>query len=295
MPDLGRPAIPGVRALSIREVQTAIDRIRERFANVDALLATTTAQSGQSTLVVSQANASISNLQRQLSALVSRVDALSTDTETQTFVADTAIEKYDPVLMSSLTGVSPAVPGDGLARYGVIGVATEAASPGANVVVRLRGVLQITTAVFEPGGPIYVGLDGLTQYPEYVGVAIPVGVAVSVDRIEVAPGWPALQYPGVYSEFETFLPATWGLVRDAVELSSLLLSLGQGIVVKTGASAVVSRTLVAGSNITIANPDGVDGNPVIASTASGGGDSVLYDSTGRALLTADGRALLVGD
>lgn len=49
-----------------------------------------------------------------------------------------------------------------------------------------------------------------------------------------------------------------------------LLGLADGFVaVSTG--VLVSRTLVAGANITITNPTGAGGAPVIASTASGGG------------------------
>ncbi len=49
-----------------------------------------------------------------------------------------------------------------------------------------------------------------------------------------------------------------------------LLGLADGFVaVSTG--TLVSRTLVAGANITITNPTGAGGAPVIASTTSGGG------------------------
>lgn len=48
--------------------------------------------------------------------------------------------------------------------------------------------------------------------------------------------------------------------------------------------------LQAGANITISNPDG-RGAVVIASTAEGGGDDVLYDNEGRAGLASDGGAI----
>lgn len=64
-----------------------------------------------------------------------------------------------------------------------------------------------------------------------------------------------------------------------------------GIVIRSG-SNLITRTLEAGSNVTIENGDGVDGNMVISST--GGGDVVLYDNFGQAMLTGEGQALLVG-
>jgi hypothetical protein len=70
-----------------------------------------------------------------------------------------------------------------------------------------------------------------------------------------------------------------------------LMAGADGIVVHSGTS-LIARSLTAGANITITYPDGVAGNPVIASTASGGGDSVLYDDTGRAILTDTGHVIL---
>lgn len=263
---LGQPAIPGVRTLALRDVQGAIDRIRERFTAVESQVATTTAQAGQTTLTLGQSNASISNLQRQVSALVTRLDALPTPTDRlETFIAAAAITQYDPVYVTTAGYVSPASATEINAAYGVIGVATTGAALGGNVVVRKSGTMQIAGAVFEPGGPVYLGLDGLTQFPDYVGVAIPVGVAVGTDQLDVTPGWPALQYPGVYSEFETFLPATWGLVRNAVELTDDFNSAANGIVAKTGFGDVSTRTLQQpAAGVTITNPAGIAGDPTFA-------------------------------
>ena len=265
---LGAPAIPGVRALQLRDVQVAIDRIRERFLAVESQLTTTAAQAGQSTLTLGQSNASISNLQRQLSALVSRVDAIGAPTDKlETFTAAAAIEQYDPVYVTTAGFVSPARPTEPDAIYGVIGVATIAAALGASVVVRKSGTMQIAGAAFQAGGPVYAGLDGLTQFPDYVNVAVPVGVAVGTDQLDVTPGWPALQYPGVYSEFETSLPATWGLVRDAVQLTDDFNAAASGIVVKTGFDDVSTRTLQQpAAGITITNPAGTGGDPTFALT-----------------------------
>jgi hypothetical protein len=47
-----------------------------------------------------------------------------------------------------------------------------------------------------------------------------------------------------------------------------------GIIARTGAGTVAGRTLTAGTGISITNGDGVSGNPVITSTASGGVTSI---------------------
>jgi hypothetical protein len=294
MATLGKPPITTPRQLDLQQLAAVVGNIRQRFEALEALLNTTSQQAGRSSVLAGQSNATISNLQRQISALQSTVDDLGAGSDLETLRADTNIDIFAAVYPSTDGGVSQVSPGDPVAVYAVSGIATTSATAGSSVIIRKRGVLQVSGAVYEPGGPVYVGLDGLTQVPDYLNVAIPIGVAVSADEVDINPGWPALQYPGMYSGYEFFLPATWGLVRDAVELANDVIAAANGILVKTGTGAVVSRTLVAGSNITIANPDGVDGNPVIASTASGGGDSIIYDHTGRAMLTGDGKAFLVG-
>jgi len=292
---LGKPPISTPRTLELRVVAQAVENIRQRIEAIEGVSATTAAQAGETTLRAGQQNISISALRAQLVALAARVDALTTaDPELETFRAGSAITIGTAVYPSGDGVVSQVDPSDPVKVYAVLGVATQTVVEGANIVVRKAGVMQIIGAVFEPGGPVYVGVDGLTQFPDYINLAIPVGVATSTDEIDVRPGWPALQHPGVYSEYETFLPATWGLVRDAVTLAQDFNSAGNGLVVKTGPDDVTTRTLQAGANITITNPDGVNGDPVISSTATGGGDSVIYDHTGRAMLTGDGRAFLVG-
>jgi hypothetical protein len=82
---------------------------------------------------------------------------------------------------------------------------------------------------------------------------------------------------------------TTALGGTALAALQVLMAGGDGIVVHSGTSLIV-RSLEAGDNVTITFPDGVDGNPVISSA---GGDSVLYDGEGRAMLTGDGHAILV--
>lgn len=261
----GKPAINPVKVLELTGVAAAISAARQRLEALEKEVNSISLQAGQSSLSASQSSASISDLQSQISVLRSRVDALSTDTDVQVFRADRPIQVNTAVYASSDGGVSQVSPGDPVAIYGVIGVAVGSAVTGANVSVRLRGTMQIVSAVFEPGGPVYVGVDGLTQFPDYINVAVPVGVAAGTDRLDVMPGWPALQSPGVYSEYETFLPATWGLVRDAVSLAADFNAASNGIVVRTGVDDITTRTLTApAAGLTIGNASGASGNPTFA-------------------------------
>lgn len=264
---LGKPNIDTPRALELRVVAQAIGNIRQRIEAVEALSTITAAQAGETTLRAGQQNISITALRAQLVALAARVDALTAvDAELETFRAGSAITIGTAVYPSGDGVVSQVDPGDPLKVYAVLGVATQTVVEGASVVVRKAGVMQITGAVFEVGGPVFVGVAGLTQFPDYINLAIPVGVATSTDEMDVQPGWPALQYPGVYSDYETFLPATWGLVRDAVTLAQDFNAAGNGIVVRTGPDDVTTRTLQAGGNLVVEDGDGVNDNPLIYDT-----------------------------
>lgn len=81
------------------------------------------------------------------------------------------------------------------------------------------------------------------------------------------------------------------LTKRVVTIENWFLGDDPGIVVWLG-SSLGTRVLEAGDNITITNPNGQLGNPVISSEG-GGGDNVLYDNTGRAMLTWAGQAILV--
>jgi len=264
---LGKPPISTPRTLELRVVAQAVENIRQRIEAIEAISTTTAAQAGETTLRAGQQNISISALRAQLVALAAQVAALvAADQEMETFRAGSAIAIGTAVYPSGDGVVSQVDPGDPVKVYAVLGVATQTVVEGANVVVRKAGVMQIAGAVFEPGGPVYVGVSGLTQFPDYINLAIPVGVATSTDEIDVRPGWPALQHPGVYSEYETFLPATWGLVRDAVTLAQDFNSAGNGLVVKTGTDDVTTRTIEVGGNLVVVDGDGVGDNPLIYDT-----------------------------
>jgi hypothetical protein len=81
------------------------------------------------------------------------------------------------------------------------------------------------------------------------------------------------------------------LTTRVTALEALFAQLTSPGFVAWSGTALTARTLVAGNDITITNPTGL-GDPVIASTAKGG-DRVLYDNLGQAMLTNDGQALLV--
>lgn len=62
-----------------------------------------------------------------------------------------------------------------------------------------------------------------------------------------------------------------------------------GIVVRTAADSITTRTLVAGNNINITNPDGVDGNPVISlADSTFTQDEQVFDYAGSANFTLVG-------
>jgi hypothetical protein len=263
MATLGKPPITTPRQLDLKQLAAVVGNIRQRFEALEAILNATSLQAGQSSVLAGQSNATISNLQRQISALQSTVDDLGAGSDLETLRADTSIDIFAAVYPSTDGGVSQVSPGDPVAIYAVSGIATAAAVAGSSVTIRKRGVLQVSGAVYEPGGPVYVGLDGLTQVPDYLNVAIPIGVAVSADEVDINPGWPALQYPGVYSGYEFFLPATWGLVRDAVNLAADFNAASNGLVVRVGVDDITTRSIASGTGITVTNGDGVAGNPTI--------------------------------
>jgi hypothetical protein len=73
---------------------------------------------------------------------------------------------------------------------------------------------------------------------------------------------------------------TMALTGQALALHNLATN---GVIVRTGAGTVAARSLVAGTNITITNADGVAGNPTISSTAP---DSLGVNQTWQAVSRA---------
>ena len=81
------------------------------------------------------------------------------------------------------------------------------------------------------------------------------------------------------------------IVSNINELSDLLNG-DDGIVVVSNGQLIV-RELEAGTNITIDNPDGVDGNPVINSSGGSAGYPFLTNELDDDLLTEDGHRIRV--
>lgn len=255
-----RPAIPTPRGLDLRAVQDAVSAARQRIEAIEGAvntLQTTTGASGTA--------ASIATLTAQVAQLTRLVNTAVAAAGTRAvFRADTAVEALHAVYVTSDGGVSQVDLGDPTAVYAPAGVAVIGAAATAQVTVQLAGYLEVPGAVFESGGPVFAGADGLTQQPSYTGLVLPLGVAVGTDAMWVAPGWPAVQAPGVYSDYEPFLPVTLGLVREVLDLVNGLLMQGDGIVVKVG-NNLITREIVSpsGAGVTVTDGDGVAGNPTV--------------------------------
>lgn len=255
-----KPAIGTPRALDLRAVQDAVSAARQRIEAIEAavnpLLQAGTAQVNA---------ASIASLTVQLTQLARTVNALSAAAagDTEVFRADGAITAFHAVHPTSDGGVSQVDLSDPHAVYGVIGVAVIGAAATAQVTVQRSGYLT-TTATLTPGAPVFAGLDGLTHRPDYTGLVLPLGVAVDSDAMWVIPGWPAVQEPGVYSDYELFLPVTLGLMRETLDLVNGLLMESDGIVVKVG-NNLITREIVApsGGGVTVTDGDGVFGDPTL--------------------------------
>ena len=52
-------------------------------------------------------------------------------------------------------------------------------------------------------------------------MAVPVGIALSSTTLYIKPGFPALQYLGVYSGAEQLMPVTYRLLADAAAADQL--------------------------------------------------------------------------
>lgn len=261
---LGKPAIAVLRSVDLREVQGVVNAIRGRLLAIETQLTSTTDVAAVAATSNDQVNATVNALRAEVARLTALVNALAAATSIVSFRADAAVSQFDPVWLSSDGGVSPVDPANPEAIFGVIGIATANAS-GGTVSVQLSGSITIPGAVFVPGGPVFAGLDGFTQIPSYIGVVIPIGVATGISSVGIAPSWPALLSPSIYSTYEQFLPATYALVRNAVELIDGLLTQPDGLVVLSGGN-LITREIVApsGSGITVVDGDGVAGNPTIS-------------------------------
>lgn len=261
MPLVRRPGIADIRTLDVRTVQAAVAAARQRIEAIEAAVNTLQATTG-----ASSSAASIATLTAQVAQLTSTVNTLAATAsgDRAVYRADNAIEALHAVYATSEDGVSQVNLFDPAALYAPVGVAVLGAAATAQVTVQQAGYLDVPGASFTTGAPVFAGVDGLTQRPDYTGVVLPLGVAVGATAMWVAPGWPAVQSPGVYSDYELFLPVTLGLVRETLDLVNGLLAQGDGIVVKIGDN-LVTREIVSpsGGGVTVTDGDGVLGNPTL--------------------------------
>jgi hypothetical protein len=109
-------------------------------------------------------------------------------------------------------------PSDPNRMFGIVGIALNAASPGAAVTVQRRGPLTIPGAVYSAGRAVYASLGALTQMPNYEATAVPIGVAITSTALWLAPDWPALLdrpfASAVDDAYLRYLPITYELAKD---------------------------------------------------------------------------------
>lgn len=259
---LGYPAVTQPRAFDLNSIRSAVDNIRQRLGALDTEVTRLGQGAGASALP-----AQVSALTQNLLALTRRVNVLEAALlvdDVINLVAGETVQRYDPIVMISATACGPADGSDPERIHAVVGVAKNGGAPGQTIEVQRSGSLSIPTGSFDVGRAVYVGIDGLTQYPTYGDFVVPVGVATAAGTLWISPGDAALQRAGLYgSTFDDFLPVTWGLAREQLQLLQTLLDQPDGLVVKVG-DQLTTRVLVggSGSGITIDNADGVDGDPI---------------------------------
>lgn len=229
MATLGVPAIGTVRTAEARELNGIIGSARQRIEALERLVTLL-----QNTSAGPQAANGIQTLKIQLAQLQTIVNALSSGSTsaslTQTFRASAAVRANYAVYGSGDGTCAEANPNEKSTIYNVLGVARAAAASGANVLVQREGVMTITGAAFTAFEPVFLGVEGLTTWPDYTNVAVPVGIALSSTTLYVKPGLPALQYLGVYSDAEQLMPVTYRLLAEALLPLTLLLSSADGFV-----------------------------------------------------------------
>lgn len=81
-------------------------------------------------------------------------------------------------------------------------------------------------------------------------------------------------------------------LTEAVDVLTVLLTLPNGLVVLVNGE-LTTRELEAGTNITITNADGADGNPVINATGGSGAYPFLTTELDDDILTEDGHRIRV--
>lgn len=229
MATLGTPAIGTVRTAEARELNQIIGNARQRIEALERLVTVLT-----NTSAGPQAANDIQTLKIQLAQLQTIVNALSSGSTsaslTQTFRASAAVRANYPVYGSGDGTCAEANPNEKSTIYNVLGVARAAAASGANVLVQREGLLSVPGAAFTAFEPVFLGVEGLTTWPDYTNVAVPIGIALSSTTLYVKPGFPALQYLGVYNGAEQLMPVTYRLLAQALLPLTTLLQSADGFV-----------------------------------------------------------------
>lgn len=263
-----RPSISPVKELDLRSINNALNEVRQQFIVLNQQLQLVNLKAGQNALNASQGSGNVVALQQQVAALTALVGTLAAGSlaPTATYRSDRAVQTNDPVYATSDGGVSPVDTQDPTAIFAVLGLATSNAAIGANVVVRRSGPMAVTGASFEVGRAVYAQAgSGLTQYPNYAAVAIPVGVATATNAMDVRCAWPALLETPLYSGgYEQFMPVALALVENVLSFVTSVFGQPDGILVKVGGQ-LVTREIVtpSGSGLNVLDGDGVFGNPSI--------------------------------
>ena len=247
MATLGVPAIGAVRTAEARELNQIIGNARQRIEALERLIAVLT-----NTAPGPQAANDIQTLKIQLAQLQAVVNGLSSGSTsaslTQTFRASAPVRANYPVYGSGDGTCAEANPNDKSTIYNVLGVARAAASSGASVLVQREGVITVSGAAFTPFEPVFLGVDGLTTWPDYTNIALPIGIALSASTLYVKLGFPALQYLGVYNDAEQLMPVTYRLLAQSLLPLTMLLASANGYVYLSDGTLITTASGPSGGS-----------------------------------------------
>jgi hypothetical protein len=225
---LGSPAISEGSAKDLRATIGVLGNIRQRIEALERSLTTV------NSVAVASSNTNstqLNSIRQQIAQILQLIASLqAVDDDLVTLTAGETIAFGQGVVPISTTTVGVADPDDPTRMFGVIGLATSTANSGASVAVRRRGLLSIPSAAFLVGRAVYLDASGLTQTPDYNVTALPIGVATSTTQLYIAPEWPALLTPlssssGVEEVFESYLPVTYRLLLDTLDLAAQIAAL----------------------------------------------------------------------